>query len=220
MVTQQIFSSINPPDRRLPGIFAFTGVQHARALWNHRFRLDLGRFIGSGSIVGNGWALNRRHGGRPDPSKLSCHSRRGEPNSQWRKPLRGRYPDGLRQGHLPPPAISDEKAFVDANPQHKEFHYTDVAIQQPKYQQGMAGTRDDDVVQIIRETVSTLRGRRPNSGPARLTQRQALWVLAHIQDRSTGPEAEIADLRRFKGTIHHLVGIDYCGSKRGAPKKI
>jgi hypothetical protein len=78
------------------------------------------------------------------------------------------------------PLSPDEKAFVAANPQHKEFHYTDVPIQQSQYQQGTAGTRDDDVVQIINETISILRGRTPNNGPAVLSQRQALWVLAHM----------------------------------------
>jgi hypothetical protein len=87
----------------------------------------------------------------------------------------------LRQGGIcHRPLTADEKAYADANPQHKEFHYTDVPIQQPRYQQGTAGTRDDDVIQVIRESVSILRGRTPESGPATLTKRQALWVLAHL----------------------------------------
>jgi hypothetical protein len=74
----------------------------------------------------------------------------------------------------------DEKDYVDHNHQHREFHYTDVAIQQPEYRLGAAGTRDDDVVQIIKQTVDILRGRTPNRGPAVLSRKQALWVLAHM----------------------------------------
>src|SRR5215813_9154406 len=90
------------------------------------------------------------------------------------------WADCAKGGICHRPLTPDEKAYVDANPQHKEFHYTDVAIQQPRYRQGTAGTRDDDVVQVIRESISILRGRTPDSGPATLTKRQALWVLAHM----------------------------------------
>jgi hypothetical protein len=78
------------------------------------------------------------------------------------------------------PLSEDEKDYVDHNHQHHEFHYTDVAIQQSEYRLGAAGTRDDDVVQIIKQTVNILRGRSPNNGPAVLSQKQALWVLAHM----------------------------------------
>ena len=55
-----------------------------------------------------------------------------------------------------------------------------VPIQQSQYRPGTAGTRENDVVQIIKQAVNILRNRAPNDGPATLTKRQALWVLAHL----------------------------------------
>jgi hypothetical protein len=48
------------------------------------------------------------------------------------------------------PLSPDEQAYVDANRDHKTYHYTDVPIQQSQYRLGTAGTRDNDVVQIIK----------------------------------------------------------------------
>jgi S1/P1 Nuclease len=78
------------------------------------------------------------------------------------------------------PLSADEQDYVQHNPQHRSFHYTDVAIQQRQYQLGTAGTRGDDVVQIAKQSVNILRNRAPNQGPAALSKRQALWVLAHM----------------------------------------
>ena len=84
------------------------------------------------------------------------------------------------KGYCGRPLSPDEKAFVQVNPQHKKYHYTDVAIQQTSYQLGSFGTRPDDVVQIINQTVAVLRGGTPNQGPAVLDQKSALWVMAHM----------------------------------------
>jgi S1/P1 Nuclease len=78
------------------------------------------------------------------------------------------------------PLSPDEQDFVHRNPQHHDFHFTDVAIQQTEYRLGAAGTRENDVVQIIKQSVNILRDRAPNQGPAILTKKQALWVLAHM----------------------------------------
>jgi hypothetical protein len=74
----------------------------------------------------------------------------------------------------------DEKAYVAANHDHHAYHYTDVPIQQTEYQFGTAGTKNDDAVQIIRYAVSVLRDSPPKDGPAKLTPKQAVWVLAHL----------------------------------------
>ena len=74
----------------------------------------------------------------------------------------------------------DEQDYVQDNPQHAVFHYTDVAIAQRQYQLGAAGTRADDVVQIAKQSINILRGRAPNQGPAMLSKKQALWVLDHM----------------------------------------
>jgi hypothetical protein len=78
------------------------------------------------------------------------------------------------------PLSADEQTFVDNNPQHKTFHYTDVPIQQSQYKLGTAGTRSDDGVQVAKQAINILRGRAPNQGPAVLDRKSALWVLAHL----------------------------------------
>jgi hypothetical protein len=78
------------------------------------------------------------------------------------------------------PLTKDEQTYVDQNPQHKTFHYTDVPIQQSTYQLGRAGTRSDDVVQVSKQAANVLRGKVPNNGPAVLDRKSALWVLAHM----------------------------------------
>ena len=78
------------------------------------------------------------------------------------------------------PLSADEPDYVQHNPQHLVFHYTDVPVQQKQYRLGTAGTRGDDVVQIAKQSVNILRDRAPNQGPAVLSKRQALWVLAHM----------------------------------------
>ena len=78
------------------------------------------------------------------------------------------------------PLSADEHDYVDHNPHHHDYHFTDVDIHQPGYKLGAAGTRDNDIVQIIRQSVNILGDRAPNQGPATLTKKQALWVLAHM----------------------------------------
>jgi hypothetical protein len=43
----------------------------------------------------------------------------------------------------------DEQDCVHHNPQHHDFHFTDVPIQQAEYRLGAAGTRENNVAQII-----------------------------------------------------------------------
>jgi hypothetical protein len=78
------------------------------------------------------------------------------------------------------PLTPDEETYVEHNRQHKTYHYTDVPIQQPQYKPDTAGTRDNDVVQVTTQAINILRGRAPNSGPAVLDRKSALWVLAHM----------------------------------------
>jgi hypothetical protein len=78
------------------------------------------------------------------------------------------------------PLSADEQDYVQHNPQHRVFHYTDVPIQQRQYTLGGAGARNDDLVQVTKQSINILRDRAPNQGPALLSKRQALWVLAHM----------------------------------------
>jgi len=77
------------------------------------------------------------------------------------------------------PLSPDERDFVANNPDHKEFHYTDVPIQQNSYRLGTAGTRDNDAVQVMRQAINFLRGT-PGPTPAQLSKKQALWLLTHL----------------------------------------
>jgi hypothetical protein len=74
----------------------------------------------------------------------------------------------------------DEKVYVEQNPLHRAYHYTDVPIQQSRYQLGAAGTRDNDIVQVTKQAINVLLGRVPNDGPAKLDRKSALWVMAHM----------------------------------------
>jgi len=87
---------------------------------------------------------------------------------------------GFRYCHRDP--TPEEQAYTHRNPNHHDYHYADVPVQQNAYSPGTAGTKPYDVVQIIRYSIQVLRGQRPNNPPsgADLTEKEALWVLAHI----------------------------------------
>lgn len=74
----------------------------------------------------------------------------------------------------------EENAYVSRNSDHHTYHYTDVPIQEKKYVAGTAGTKADDVVQVIGYAIKVLRGQAPSNGPAALSEREALWVLVHL----------------------------------------
>jgi hypothetical protein len=62
---------------------------------------------------------------------------------------------------------------------HKQYHYTDVAIQRGRYAPGLAGTRDDDIVGAIRAAVAVLKGAPAVAPFAIKDKREALLLLAH-----------------------------------------
>jgi hypothetical protein len=74
----------------------------------------------------------------------------------------------------------DQEDYVKHNPDHANYHFTDVPIQQKRYVAHSAGTGDDDVVGVIGYAIKVLRGPAPSNGPAHLSQAQALWVLVHL----------------------------------------
>jgi hypothetical protein len=74
----------------------------------------------------------------------------------------------------------EEKAYVDDNPDHHTYHYTDVPIEQNEYRAGTAGTKTDDAVQVLRYAIRVLQGEPPNDSPIKLNRKEALWVIAHL----------------------------------------
>ena len=62
---------------------------------------------------------------------------------------------------------------------HKQYHYTDVAIQHDHYDRNFVGTRDDDIVAAIAAAIHVLKGD-PAPAPFSLKdKREALLVLTH-----------------------------------------
>ena len=62
---------------------------------------------------------------------------------------------------------------------HKQYHYTDVAIQHDHYDRSFVGTRNDDIVSAVVAATHVLRG---DAAPAPFNlkdKREALLVLAH-----------------------------------------
>lgn len=71
------------------------------------------------------------------------------------------------------------KAFVQSNPTHHHYHYTDVPFQQSQYQEKSFGTSADDVVALLPQAIRVLQGRRESGeNPHTLTPRQALLLIA------------------------------------------
>lgn len=72
------------------------------------------------------------------------------------------------------------KTFVEANPNHHHYHYTDVPFQRSQYRWKSVGTSEDDVVVLVTQAIRVLQGRPVSSeNPHSLTPRQALLLLVH-----------------------------------------
>jgi len=66
------------------------------------------------------------------------------------------------------------------DPCHKQYHYTDVAIQHNEYELGFAGTSDHDIVAAINAAIAVLQGQ-PAPAPFSIKDEQeALLMLAHL----------------------------------------
>jgi hypothetical protein len=79
------------------------------------------------------------------------------------------------------PQTPEMTGYVNANPKHGEYHYTDVPFQLDHYEDGAVGTASDDVVQTLTQAIAVLQGRdTPLTNPRLFTQRQALLLLTHM----------------------------------------
>ena len=79
------------------------------------------------------------------------------------------------------PQSEEMLAYVAANPQHSEYHYTDVPFQNAHYHDHDAGTADVDIVQTLKQCIATLQGKGDKiSNPHGFTPRQALLILTHL----------------------------------------
>jgi hypothetical protein len=71
--------------------------------------------------------------------------------------------------------------YVNANPKHGTYHYTDVPFQLDHYHDGAVGTFEEDIVQTLKQAIAVLQGKTdPALNPHKFTKRQALILIAHM----------------------------------------
>jgi hypothetical protein len=71
--------------------------------------------------------------------------------------------------------------YVNGNPKHSTYHYTDVPFQLPHYHDGGVGTFEEDIVQTLKQAIAVLQGKTdPALNPHKFTKRQALMILTHM----------------------------------------
>lgn len=90
------------------------------------------------------------------------------------------WPDCVK-GNWCGPQTPEMIAYVNANPKHGEYHYTDVPFQLDHYRDGAVGTAADDIVQTLKEAILVLQGKdTPATNPHGFTPRQALILATHL----------------------------------------
>jgi hypothetical protein len=79
------------------------------------------------------------------------------------------------------PQTSEMVEYVNGNPKHSTYHYTDVPFQLPHYHDGGVGTFEEDIVQTLKQAIAVLQGKTdPALNPHKFTKRQALMILVHM----------------------------------------
>ncbi|CDG85034.1 S1/P1 nuclease [Janthinobacterium agaricidamnosum] len=90
------------------------------------------------------------------------------------------WPDCVK-GTYCGPQTDEMIAYVVANPQHGEYHYTDIPFQDTHYHDGAAGSAADDIVQTLKQAISVLQGKdEAASNPHHFSKRQALILITHM----------------------------------------
>ncbi|QNA88088.1 S1/P1 nuclease [Massilia sp. Dwa41.01b] len=90
------------------------------------------------------------------------------------------WPDCVKGSYCGPqsPEMVD---YVNANPKHGSYHYTDVPFQLEHYHEGGVGTFEEDIVQTLKQCIAVLQGKTdPALNPHKFTKRQALILLTHM----------------------------------------
>ncbi len=75
---------------------------------------------------------------------------------------------------------AEEIEYVLRNLVHKSFHYTNSPLGQKAYLPGGVGSDDTDVVQMISHAANQLRKKSQFKPDVKLTDTEALWLLAHL----------------------------------------
>lgn len=69
--------------------------------------------------------------------------------------------------------------FKPSEPCHKQYHYTDIAIQRDAYKKKLAGTSDTDLVSAAEAAIAVLQGRPAPASFSIKDKSEALLILAH-----------------------------------------
>ncbi len=79
------------------------------------------------------------------------------------------------------PQSADMLAYTAANPQHAQYHYTDIPFQNTHYRDHAVGSAGDDVVQILKQAIAVLQDKGDGAGnPHGFSKRQALLLITHL----------------------------------------
>jgi len=90
------------------------------------------------------------------------------------------WPDCVK-GNWCGPQTQEMVDYVNANPKHSEYHYTDVPFQLNHYHDGAVGTAEVDIVQTLKQAIAVLQGNdTPATNPHKFTKRQALILVVHL----------------------------------------
>jgi hypothetical protein len=66
------------------------------------------------------------------------------------------------------------------NAYHHAFHYADIPIQEHAYRETSHGARKNDAVHVLADCIEFLRNPKGSANPRGLTEREALFLIAHI----------------------------------------
>lgn len=71
--------------------------------------------------------------------------------------------------------------FVRNNPQHHDYHFTDIPFQHTRYDAHSVGAGPNDVVHIVQQATDVLRGHQDlDRNPHKFSRREALLLLSHL----------------------------------------
>ena len=79
------------------------------------------------------------------------------------------------------PQTAEMVEYVNGNPKHSVYHYTDVPFQLEHYHAGEVGTDENDIVQTLQQAIAVLQGKTdPKLNPHNFSKRQALMLITHM----------------------------------------
>lgn len=93
------------------------------------------------------------------------------------------FPDCAKANNVPycgRTPSAEEKAYTPNNPHHGDYHFTDIPIQQTKYDPDSKVLEKYDVVKMINYAVAQLQKKSPQMDQVKMSDAEAVWLLAHL----------------------------------------